>query len=486
MRLSEQLNDIFKQHGEKPALWVDNEQISYQKLMQNAYNICANINAQTQTIGILSYRDKYYFSATLACTLSENTFVPIGSKLPLARIVSVIEQSNLQQVFFSKKYHDTAAALQELFPDIIFSCLDDIIATACSVNLQTSNVISNNTAYILFTSGSTGIPKGVPISNSNLCYYLTYMKTYLSLTSDDKVSQVFDPTFDLSIHDIFVTWLSGACLYVLPDSALFAPGKFIKDHLLSVWFSVPSTAAIMAKFGMLKPSAYPSLKKSLFCGEAFPIELAKQWQLSAPSSQVISLYGPTEATIACAHCTFDIAKKYHRPFVPIGEAFPHMSLSLEDDGELVIKGPQIFSGYLNNKEKTNEVLQLHNNELYYFSGDLALVDKNGHFHYVSRKDDQVKIQGFRIELSEINTLASDFLSNPLVQTIATPNTQPQNLTLFICDSADKEKEAELIIYLQQKLPAYMVPKKIIWINAMPLNSNGKIDKKALHTLMEKP
>jgi non-ribosomal peptide synthetase component F len=345
--------------------------------------------------------------------------------------------------------------------------------------------VTNEFAYILFTSGSTGAPKGVPISHQNLVTYVDYMTDALQLNADDKVSQIFDPTFDLSMHDMFVTWLSGACLYVVPDNQLLAPGKFIKQHQLTVWFSVPSTVAIMAKLGMTKADAYDSIRYSLFCGEPLPVSLAKQWQLAARNSRLINLYGPTEATIACSAHEFNVNHDYQSAYLPIGKAFPHMSFSQSESGELVINGPQVFAGYLNNPCKTKETLKLINGALSYFSGDIVAQQQNGEFTYLSRKDDQIKIQGFRVELSEIDTLAQTFLNNPLVQSVATPKHMPQTITVFICDAADKEVEQSLMNCLKHKLPTYMLPKKVIWLDSMPLNSNGKIDKLALHSMQEK-
>lgn len=485
MKLSEQLNNSIVSYANLPALFVDNKFITYKKLANYAKNINTSAISEAEQIGILSYRDTHYYSAVLACALDSRTFIPLGVKLPIARLISIMEQSNLQYVLFSTKYLSISQQLKKALPDIVFLCLDDIAntGTASTKPLQARSL--SNIAYILFTSGSTGAPKGVPISVANLGSYLDTMCESLPLSNTDKVSQVFDPTFDLSMHDIFVTWLQGACLYVVPEAAMFSPGKFIKQHGLTVWFSVPSTASIMAKLGMLKNDAYPSLRVSQFCGEALPRTLAAQWQKAAPNSQIINLYGPTEATIACSRYVFDCNDSSGSNFIPLGKALKYMDFKIDPQGELLISGPQVFSGYLNDSIKTQQCLLTTNNITYYRSGDLVKCDDKGIFHYISRVDDQVKIQGYRVELSEVNTLAQDFLSNPLVHTIATPRQQPQSLTLFICNPADKEVEQTLIDYLKQQLPLYMVPKKIIWIDSMPLNSNGKIDKSALHTMMEK-
>jgi len=485
VKLSEQLNNSIVSYANLPALFVDNKCITYKQLADYAENINTSAISEAEQVGILSYRDTHYYSAVLACALDSRTFIPLGVKLPIARLISIIGQSNLKYVLYSKKYLSISQQLKKALPDRIFVCLDDI-ANKCTASTKPLHPRSlSNIAYVLFTSGSTGAPKGVPISVANLGSYLDTMCESLPLSNTDKVSQVFDPTFDLSMHDIFVTWLQGACLYVVPEAAIFAPGKFIKQHGLTVWFSVPSTASIMAKLGMLKNGVYPSLRVSQFCGEPLPRALALKWQKAAPNSKVINLYGPTEATIACSKYEFDCNDDSDSSYIPLGKALKNMSFDLDAQGELLISGPQVFSGYLNDNIKTAQCLIKTNNITHYRSGDLVKRDAQGVFHYISRVDDQVKIQGYRVELSEVNTLAQNFLSNPLVQAIATPIQQPQSLTLFICNPADIESERALIEYLKQQLPIYMVPKKIIWIDSMPLNSNGKIDKSALHTMTEK-
>ncbi|AOT07456.1 AMP-binding protein [Pseudoalteromonas luteoviolacea] len=478
------VKELLKAPRSNNALYVGGKHYSYDSLQHIASSIMIQLQDDTGPIGILCYRDISYYALVYGCAMSERTFVPLGVKFPINRLISVIEQSGIRQIAYSESYQHIATELKEALPNVTFYCADSPTQTA-NLSLPLSDIIGNHPAYILFTSGSTGQPKGVPISYANLNSYLGYMINYLGLDETDKVSQLFDPTFDLSIHDIFVTWLSGACLYVLPEEAMIAPGKFVKKHDLTVWFSVPSTAAIMGKLGMLKPDSYPSLKFSLFCGEPLPIALATQFQQAASNSTVINLYGPTEATIACSLHVFNAKRSYAHCYTPIGKPFPHMHFSLTDQNELLISGPQVFSGYINNVEKTNSCLVKINNKSCYHSGDIVKYNKMDELEYVSRSDDQVKIQGYRIELSEIDTLAKSILSNPLVQSVATPRGAPQSITLFICGNADKELEQIAIKKLKAKVPAYMVPKNIYWLDSMPLNSNGKIDKLALYAMLEK-
>lgn len=485
MNLSEQLYKIANNKSTLPAIFFERQTVSYNDLLKNALSLSTSLFRDNKKTGILCYRDIGFYSSVFYCLLNRKTFVPLGVKFPLARLISIIEQSGLNEIIYSEKYSELAQALSLHFPSVKFICFESLTSNHLEIaSAAKSQTNEGYITYILFTSGSTGQPKGVPIFEHNLSSYLNYMVPLLALDETDKVSQIFDPTFDLSIHDMLVTWLSGACLYPLPESALFAPGKFTKKYGLTVWFSVPATAAIMAKLGMLKKDAYPTLKWSLFCGEALPVKLAEQFQHAAPNATLLNLYGPTEATIACSFHEFKLDQEYTKNYVPIGNPFPHMTFEIDENRELLINGPQVFDGYLNNPEKTQQSLFSKRNQRYYRSGDAVELNANGEYEYISRLDDQVKIQGYRIELSEIDSIAKKLINNPLVVSLATPKQKPEYITLFICDKADKEIEKNLLEKLSHFLPSYMLPKKVVWLDNMPLNSNGKIDKLFLHALLE--
>jgi non-ribosomal peptide synthetase component F len=227
--------------------------------------------------------------------------------------------------------HDDVSDLAQRFPEHTF-----IGASAVGVRTGYEPVAAdpNDIAYLLFTSGSTGQPKGVMVAHRNVTHFVDAMVERYRVTETDRFSQTFDLTFDLSAFDMFVAWECGACLCAPTQSQKMLPGKYINDAGLTVWFSVPSTAVLMGRLRMLKAGKYPRLRLSLFCGEALPVEVLQKWIEAAPNAIAENLYGPTELTIACTLYRWSSEtspKESELGVVPIGVPYPGMKLLVVDE-----------------------------------------------------------------------------------------------------------------------------------------------------------
>jgi acyl-coenzyme A synthetase/AMP-(fatty) acid ligase len=370
--------------------------------------------------------------------------------------------------------------------------LNDVRIAEASGEMPTETEFNpDDTAYLLFTSGSTGNPKGVAVSNRNATAYLDNIISMFDFTPEDRFTQCFDLTFDLSVHDLFVCWSIGACLCIPDDNSTFGLVRYLKDMKPTVWFSVPSVANLMNHMRLLKEGSFSWLRISFFCGEALLLDTALAWKRAAPGSQVINLYGPTEATIAISAYTVperaeDI--KSNLGIVSIGKIFPgHIWLfkgEENDEGELCLSGPQVVTGYFNEEKLTQEYF-FHTGtpSHYYNTGDLVEADKDGDLFFLGRSDSEVKISGYRVNLLEIDHIISLMEEVEHVATLYLPIRSLDNVLIsFLVTYKKKVDILSVLDHCRNHLPSYMVPEKIIFVETMPLNPNGKIDKKALASI----
>lgn len=505
-------NESNSQYGNKVALVVDNIEYKYNDLSFKAGLVSSVLRDYKQErVGIFGLRSLTCYQGILGTLASGKTYVPLNPKFPTERnktIISladieifVVDHIGLEQIkIIADSLRKTSVLIcpnikEQEIPDSLknkFKIFTYETMIESSDDFQ--HVDDSQLAYIMFTSGSTGVPKGVPVSHKNVLSYINYLRKRYNINSNDRFSQTFDLTFDLSVHDMFLSWSVGASLYIIPEKTLMAPAKFIKENKLSVWFSVPSLAQFMNKFRMLKENSFPSLRYSLFCGEALPKSIAIAWQKAASNSILENIYGPTEATIGITHYQIPRDESEileYNGVVSIGEIFNTQDYCLVDEegkvtdkyGELCLSGTQLTSGYYNNPEKTAELYFkfLNKDKLWYKTGDIVKLE-NKNLFYISRKDFQVKIRGYRIELDEINLTIREYTNCDLVYTIPHPLSGgvAENLYSFIDSNCTFEKNL-ILKYLKDKLPEYMVPKDVLYIKEFPLNSNGKIDIKKLST-----
>ncbi len=303
---------------ERVALVAEGKSLSYRELQDAACQIAATIQSypeysDTALASIFAYRTITAFAGVLGALLAGNGYVPLNRTFPIERTQIMFERSQSRCIVVDTEsllqlntlfdraaksiliiLPDTSdiAPLRHRWPNHIFVGQQDLAAPS---SWREPAASPDAIAYLLFTSGSTGAPKGVMVAVRNVLAFVNYMVERYGISENDRFSQMFDMTFDLSAFDMFVCWERGACLYCPPAKTLMSPGKFIRENELTVWFSVPSTAMFMNKLGMLKAGRYPSLRLSLFCGEPLPVSSATAWLQAAPNSILENLYRTNRA-----------------------------------------------------------------------------------------------------------------------------------------------------------------------------------------------
>jgi D-alanine--poly(phosphoribitol) ligase subunit 1 len=522
--LSDLLNRSALRYPNRLALWVEGSGITYRELADAAGQLATAISAVSahaskpqRLCGLLATRSRVTYVGVLAALLAGAAYVPLNPRLPTARLsVILVAASDIETVIVDAGAMATAEAVLSPFPRALtvifpestelpnwtaaasqhrFLCRADIEALDATASPAQRN--SSAGAYLLFTSGSTGTPKGVLIAHDNVEAYLNAALARLQPIPEDRFTQLFDLSFDLSVHDMFVCWSAGACLFCPPASVVMSPRDFVRRHELTFWASVPSTIATMGRLRMLGAGEFPTLRMSVFCGEALPAELVRRWHLAAPNSTIENFYGPTETTIAITayRVPNDVLAVPPWGVLPIGLPFPGQQgvvidadgnrVGIGKPGELCLGGTQVARGYWHLPKTTAQRFlppagTLDGANRWYRTGDRVVIDPRWGLMFLGRVDRQVKVRGYRIELQEIEQIACEAIPSQTAAALVWPfdrDEPARHIVLFV--AGEPQPSERIIAYCQTKLPAPLVPREVHFVADWPLNVNGKTDYEAL-------
>jgi amino acid adenylation domain-containing protein len=358
----------------------------------------------------------------------------------------------------------------------------------------------DESSHILFTSGSTGVPKGVVITHNNVSTFVAWALKHYGIDHTDRFSGHTPFHFDLSTFDIFGAITAGAQLHLVPTETALLPPKlaeFIRDSELTQWFSVPSVLNYLAKFNAVKQNDFPSLRRVLWCGEVLPTPALMYWMERLPKVHFSNLYGPTEATIASSYYDVTVCPTDPKSAIPIGKPCDGEQLLVLDDqlqpapvreiGNLYIAGAGLSPGYWRDPDKTAAAFLLapHNGDpaaRLYRTGDLAWQDEDGLIYFVGRADTQIKVRGYRIELGEIETALNSMgkLQECAVVAIPTDNFGGWMICCaYVVRTGEDVSLNTLREHLKKLVPNYMFPARWMAFDTLPKNSNGKIDRPRL-------
>lgn len=481
---SETLADLFRasarHYPSKTALVFNDESYTYQQLDLWSDQIAAHLQALGVSagdyVGLWWPRSAALHAAVLGITKSGATYVPLDYDMPDERVSLVLNEAGAKLCFAQN-------ALSSGLPVHSVPSFDPNQTSPESIK---NPATPDNFAYVLYTSGSTGLPKGIAITQQNICHFIRSENDVLKVRADDKIYQGFSVSFDMWCEESWIGYFVGATIYVADATtakAIDELSDFLIHQSITVLHAVPSLLAVME-------GDVPSLRLINAGGEACPPKVVEKW--ANAHCQFFNSYGPTETTVTAA-CTELVPGQP----VTIGAPLPNYHLAVVDEnnvvvpmgekGELVISGIGVAKGYLNRPEMTAEKfirkpesLQLMPGEMIYKTGDLVSINDNGTVAFFGRLDDQIKLRGYRIELGEIEAKLS---AQPHVESAAVvvkkdSQDQDQLVGYVVMPPADFD-EAFLRAQLAAVLPVYMVPACVVRLDEMPRITSGKVNRKAL-------
>ena len=470
----EKLYSSFIKNRENACIKTDGTTYSYREILQLSENIRHQIkDIESKNIGIYLTDDVYMYASILAVWFEGRTYVPIHPDFPLSKNLSAIEQAEIKLILTSVDFEE----------DFGVTCVDSKQIFDLELSKPKDFLLSEN-AYILFTSGSTGNPKGVPITFSNLYYFTkSFETTFGKLTPEDKVLQMFELTFDLSVMSYLIPWMYGSTVVTLhkKETKYLQILDLLEANEITVALMVPSILNLIIPY--LDPEIKNnSLRLNLFCGEALLTKQIENWKGFVPNANLYNVYGPTENTIFCTHYKIENPLKDRNGIICIGKSMTDSEMSFlnneDSEGELLLSGKFLTKEYWKNPEKTKETFIIIEDKKLYKTGDWCFRDEDGDFYYLNRIDFQAKINGFRIELGEIEYFANQILNNAVsVAVVHKDQNDNDELVMFV--NSETIDEQELLNHLRKNLADYAVPSRIIKIAKFPENTSGKTDRNAL-------
>ncbi|HEX8517256.1 MAG TPA: amino acid adenylation domain-containing protein [Bacteroidia bacterium] len=337
-------------------------------------------------------------------------------------------------------------------------------------------------AYILYTSGSTGFPKGVMYTHHAAMHFISWCSETFNVTSGDRFISVAPFHFDLSVFDLFVSVKHGASLYLAGENMVRSPELFaaaLAEQKITILYSTPTTLSMLSEYGKLEKYDLVSLRLVLFAGEVFPIKSFRRFCEKIPGACYYNLYGPTETNV----CTFYKVEKQPASGIPIGRCCPHYKSIISDD-ELLISGAGLMSGYWG-LPGTQSFFIDKDGVAWYRTGDLVSVDDHGNLLFNGRRDRMVKRNGFRIELDEIEKALSlhPGISKASVVSVKTAEQQPVITGFIVLTDKTENSVIKMKEYCMNNLPSYMIPNNFIFMDEIPYTSGFKVDYQKLISLV---
>ena len=525
----EYLEEITPQFPDKTAYADNSSELTFAEVYEAAGSIgtvLANAGAKREPVAILMKKSPQMVAAFYGCVYASCMYVPLDDKMPDTRIKLILETCGAKHIIldgslFAKKKNKLA--------EIGFSgtvhVYEDMIQTPADRNLLAeirSRSIDTDPIYLVFTSGSTGVPKGVAACHRSVIDYVENLSAVLKFDKDTVFGNQSPFYFDACLKELYPTMMFGCTTYIIPKSLFMFPVKlieFLNEKKINTICWVASALTLVSSVGTFDVVKPKYLRTVAFGSEVFPIKQFRKWREVLPGARFINLYGPTECT--GMSCYYEVTRDFAEDEkIPIGRPFKNTDIMLLDaedrlvekpfatadhnsapagdspatgnletegnvseTGEIVIRGTCVTLGYYNNPEKTKEAfvqnpLNPYYPELVYRTGDIGRYNADGELVFVSRKDYQIKHMGHRIELGEIEAAVSTMEEISMCACVY--DTAASMIVLYFTGNADS---AGITLHLKQRVPSYMLPGRIEVLTVMPLTENGKINRRQLKEML---
>lgn len=493
------------------------ESMTYRELDLSSARLASELAARGagpgSRVGLYLDKSLHAIVAVWAVLRAGAAYVPLDVASPVKRVARIVENGELCGILSTPKRWPTLAPALAVAPafvgtaqasskpvDIGFAFEGRTTERAHDGDRRgrAEENDPSRTAYILYTSGSTGQPKGVVLSHRAALSFVDWAAGVTELNPDDVVSSHAPLHFDLSVFDLFATCRSGARVALVPPDLNVFPrnlADWIAGQRITVWYSVPSLLARLALSGGLERHDWSPLRQIIFAGEVFPVAQLRRLRELIPGARYWNWYGPTETNVCTAYAVDALPPEQTAP-VPIGTACANCTLLVVDDdetvcgrgeaGELLVSGPSVMSGYHAMPEATARALVARGDgsgsALWYRTGDLVREDEAGLLHLLGRRDGMIKSRGYRIELGEIESVLYQHPGVAEAAAVALPDEDSGHVirAAAVARAGQALDAGKLRAFCAERLPAYMIPLSIALRGSLPRGSTGKIDRLQLY------